>query len=32
MTMAHLPEMRRELNRLKNQVEELQRKTSEDKS
>ena len=31
MTMAHLPEMRRELNRLKNQVEELQRKTSEDK-
>ena len=30
-TMTHLPEMRRELNRLKNQVEELQRKLSEDK-
>jgi UDP-3-O-[3-hydroxymyristoyl] glucosamine N-acyltransferase len=30
MTVTHLPEMRRELNRLKNQVKELQRKLSED--
>jgi len=30
MTMTHLPEMRRELKKLKNQVEELQRKLSED--
>ena len=31
MTMTHLPEMRRELNRLKNQVEELKHKLSEDR-
>ena len=31
MTMTHLPEMRRELKKLKNQVEELQRKLSEDR-
>ncbi len=30
MTVQHLPEMRRELSKLKNQVEELQRKLSED--
>jgi len=30
MTMTHLPEMRRELNKLKNQIEEIQRNLSED--
>ena len=30
MTMQHLPEMRRELKKLKNQVEELEHKLSED--
>jgi UDP-3-O-[3-hydroxymyristoyl] glucosamine N-acyltransferase len=32
MTMTHLPEMRREINRLKRQMEELTNKLSEDES
>jgi UDP-3-O-[3-hydroxymyristoyl] glucosamine N-acyltransferase len=32
MTMTHLPEMRRELKRLKKQIDELQHKLSEDKA
>jgi UDP-3-O-[3-hydroxymyristoyl] glucosamine N-acyltransferase len=31
MTMQHLPEMRRELSKLMKQVEELQRKSPEEK-
>jgi hypothetical protein len=32
MTMTHLPEMRRELKRLKKLIDELQHKLSEDKA